>query len=161
MPTRLKAFEKICRRAHIVDESNVNSTNSHPFESRNLFPSFPAKVRKLFDDGHYSEATFEALKFMDRQVQAIAGSCESGFKLMMSVFGGENPTLQLTALSSESQVDEQKGYQFIFAGIMSAIRNPKGHEYSIEDDLDTCLDHLTIVSALLRRLEEAGYTIIS
>lgn len=30
---------------------------------------------------------------------------------------------------------------------------------SIEDDLDTCLGHLTVISALFRRLEEAGYQI--
>lgn len=160
MLTRLEAFQEICRRAHVVDESSSSSGNAHPFERRNLFPSFPKKVRKLFDDGHYSEATFEALKFLDKRVQAIAGSRESGFKLMMSVFGGDSPKLKLTGLTDDSQIDEQKGYQFVFAGIMSAIRNPKGHEHSIEDDLDTCLDHLTIVSALFRRLEDAGYQVV-
>lgn len=157
MRIRLEAFEEICRRAHVVDESGSNLENSHVFEKRNLFPNFPKKVKRLFDDGHYSEATFEALKFLDKRVQLVAGSRESGFKLMMNVFGGEKPKLKLTELADESQIDEQKGYQFMFAGIMSAIRNPKGHEYSIDDDLDTCLDHLTIISALLRRLEEAGY----
>ncbi|MCB2102050.1 MAG: TIGR02391 family protein [Rhodobacterales bacterium] len=157
MPTSLKAFENICRRAHIVDESVLRSVRSHPFEERNLFPDFPKKVRKLFDDGHYSEATFEALKFLDKTVQRISGKRGSGFNLMMSVFGGDNPDIKINALCSESEIDEQKGYQFMFSGIMSAIRNPKGHEHSIEDDLDTCLDHLSMISTLLRRLIESGH----
>lgn len=153
------AFEEICRRAHIVDESSSSDTNAHPFQLRNLYSKFPQKVRNLFDDGHYSEATFEALKFLDKSVQNLAETKDTGFKLMMKVFGGNPPTLKINDLADESKEDEQKGYQFIFAGVMSAIRNPKGHEYSIEDDLDTCLDHLTVISALFRRLEEAGYQI--
>ncbi|MGP1253417.1 MAG: TIGR02391 family protein [Kiloniellales bacterium] len=160
MLTRLNAFEEVCRRAHIVDESSSSNTNAHPFQLRNLYSKFPKKVRSLFDDGHYSESTFEALKFLDKSVQGLAGSKETGFTLMMGVFGGNPPKLPINDLLNESNKDEQKGYQFIFSGVMSAIRNPKGHEHSIEDDLDTCLDHLTVISTLFRRLEEAGYHII-
>lgn len=155
----LDIFEDICRRAHIVDESTLSVAHAHPFEKRDLFPGFPAKVRKLFDDGHYSESTFEALKYLDKKVQAIASSSKSGVQLMMQAFGGHPPVIHLNALSNQSELDEQEGFKFIFAGIMSAIRNPKGHEHSIEDDPDTCLAHLALVSTLLRRLEQAGYDI--
>ena len=161
MPTRFEAFESICRRAHIVDESSSSITNAHPFQLRNLHYKFPPKVKRLFDDGHYSESTFEALKFLDKEVQSLSNSKLTGSKLMMSVFGGDNPKLSINKLSNESEQNEQTGYKFIFSGVMSAIRNPKGHEHSIEDDLDTCLDYLTVISALFRRLEEAGYKISS
>lgn len=160
MHISLSDFEKICRRAHIVNEANSVPQNIHPFESRNLFPNFPKKARKLFDDGHYSEATFEALKFLDKRIQSISGSRESGYKLMMQVLDKSNPRIKLNSLLNQSEIDEQEGFRFIFAGIMSAIRNPKGHEYSIEDDLDTCLDHLTVISTLLRRVEDAGYDVV-
>ena len=77
----------------------------------------------------------------------------------MQAFAAEKPLIQLTNLSNGSELDEQKGYQFIFAGAMLAVRNPRGHEYSITDSPDKCLDHLTLVSLLLRRMEEAGYKI--
>ena len=48
-------------------------------------------------------------------------------------------------------------FRFVFAGSMWAIRNPRGHEFDVIDDPDTCLDHLSFVSMLLRRLEQAGY----
>ena len=157
MPTRLDVFENICRRAHVVDETSSTISNQHPFSVRNLYEKFPQKTKKLFDDGHYSEATFEALKFLDKNIQEISNSRESGVKLMMQVFGGPTPSVKLNPLSNKSEIDEQTGYKLIFSGIMSAIRNPKGHEYEIEDDIDTCLDHLTIVSILIRKLEQAGY----
>jgi hypothetical protein len=40
---------------------------------------------------------------------------------------------------------------------MQGIRNPRAHEPTIVDDPDICLDHLSFVSLLLRRLEQAGY----
>ena len=52
-----------------------------------------------------------------------------------------------------SEKDEQKGFQFMFAGSVSAIRNPRGHEVSLADPIDLCLDHLSVASMLLRRME--------
>jgi hypothetical protein len=45
----------------------------------------------------------------------------------------------------------------MFTGGMKGIRNPRAHEPSIVDDPDICLDHLSFVSLLLRRLEQSGY----
>ena len=159
MRTRLEAFERICRRTHVVNESTSSAANQHPFTARNLHQALPKKTKQLFDDGHYSEATFESLKFLDKLVQRLGGSRENGFQLMMKMFGGDTPSIKLNSLASQSDIDEQNGFKFIFAGIMSALRNPKGHEYAIEDDPDTCLDHLTIISALFRKLESAGHKI--
>jgi uncharacterized protein (TIGR02391 family) len=116
-------------------------------------------VRDLFDDGHYAQATFEAFKFIDKEIQRLSGDSESGFKLMMKVFSESSPKIKLTACTTESQKDEQRGYQFVFAGSVLAIRNPRGHEYSVKDDPDTCMDHLSLASLLLRRLEKSGYRV--
>jgi len=75
---------------------------------------------------------------------------------MMQVFAIENPLVRLNLLSTESEKDEQKGYQFIFAGSVLAIRNPRAHDFGLVDTPDTCLDHLSLASLLLRRLESAG-----
>jgi uncharacterized protein (TIGR02391 family) len=131
----------------------------HPFDERNIHPKLPPIVRNLFDNGYYTQATFEAYKFLDKEVQNLSRLSESGFKLAMQAFAVDAPLIKLTNLSSTSELDEQKGYQFIFAGAMLAVRNPRGHEYSITDSPDKCLDHLTLVSLLLRRLEESGYKI--
>lgn len=76
---------------------------------------------------------------------------------MMEAFTETSPRIQLTAMTTESEADEQRGYKFLFAGTMVAIRNPRGHNHSMVDDPGTCLDHLGLVSALLRRLNQAGF----
>ena len=130
---------------------------AHPFDNRNIHQDLPPKVRELFDDGYYPEATFEAFKYLDKTVEKYSGLTESGAKLMMAAFNENNPKLKLTPLKTTSEKDEQQGYKFIFAGGVQAIRNPRGHEHSAVDNPDICLDHLSFVSLLLRRLEQAGY----
>lgn len=156
----LKAFERITRNAFRFALPKTDISNQdHAFEVRNIHPLLPDEVRNLFDNGHFAQATFEAFKFVDREVARLANRSDSGFKLMMDVFAEGSPIIKLNTGSSTSQKDEQKGFQFLFAGSIVAIRNPRGHEYGISDSLDECLDHLALASILLRRLETAGYTL--
>ena len=151
-------FEAIVRRAHRFTDERLESTvDVHPFDSRNIHPGIPSRVRKLFDDGHYPQATFEAFKFVDKEIQRHSGIGSTGSKLMMEAFKKSTPALRLNPLSNQSEHDEQKGFQFIFAGSVLAIRNPRGHEVSIPESPDQCLDHLSLVSLLLRRLERSGF----
>lgn len=158
MLSKLGRFERIVRRAHRISEARTRSRGfDHPFSDRNIAPELPAIVQQLFDNGHYAQATFEAYKFVDKEIQRHARSSKSGFNLMMDVLGGASPALRLTPMLTSSQQDEQRGFQFLFAGAILAIRNPRGHEYGVNDDPDLCLDHLSLASLLLRRLADAGY----
>lgn len=154
----LHRFEQIVRRAGQFTEARSKPVGGlHPFDERNIHPRLPQIVRDLFDNGHYTQATFEAYKFLDKEIQRHSSLTESGFKLMMQAFAAESPVIQLTALSTSSQKDEQRGFQFLFSGSVLAIRNPRGHEYNVVDSPDKCLDHLNLASMLLRRLEESGF----
>lgn len=159
MSIKLKKFERIVRLSYVVRETKeeLPEQHLHPFEIRNIHPRLPKDVRRLFDDGHFAQATFEAFKFIDKEVQRHSGIKETGYKLMMQAFAEKSPAIKLTKMSNESEVDEQKGFQFLFVGSVLAIRNPRGHEYGIKDDIDSCLDHLSLASILIRRLEQAGY----
>jgi len=161
MASRLARFERIARKLSVLVEKQPavapTAAVEHPFDRRNIHPGLPPKVLKLFDDGHFAEATYEACKYLDKYVSKHSKISESGYKLMMAAFDKNNPKLRLTPLVTISEKDEQEGYRFVFAGGVWAIRNPRGHEYSVNDDPDTCLDHLSFVSLLLRRLEQAGY----
>lgn len=154
MSKSLLAFERIARAAgELSYGAEEESDQSHPFDERNIHPEIGTVALKLFDNGHYSQATFEAFKYLDNSVKKLSRINESGFKLMMAAFAEANPKIRLTALSTQSEIDEQSGFKFIFAGSMSAIRNPRGHEIST-DPIDRCLDHLSFASVLLRRLED-------
>jgi uncharacterized protein (TIGR02391 family) len=162
MAKALDLFEQIVRRSperELPEEAvpTFNGMPLHPFELRNVHTGFPLKVRKLFDDGHGAEATFHAFKYVEKVVQKHANSPQIGEKLMMAVFNENGPSVKISALSNQSELDEQRGYRFIFSGAIVAIRNPGGHEISLSDDPDVCLDHLAFASLLLRRLERSGY----
>ncbi len=158
MDNGFQVFEQVARSVSKLNYAEIErSQPEHPFELRNIHPDLPIKVQELFDDGHYPQSTFEAFKFVDREVARLAASSESGFKLMMTVFSENNPVVKLNDCNSTSEKDEQRGFQFLFAGSILAIRNPRGHEYAVRDSLDECLDHLALASILLRRLELAGH----
>ncbi len=155
---RLDAFRSVVRRVgSLTDRRFSPEANEHPFEARNVHPALPQTVRSLFDDGHYAQATFEAMKFLDKEVQRHSRIEETGFPLMMKALDPKRPSIRLTSLGTETERNEQAGYRFMLAGAMQAIRNPRGHEYSVNDDIGECLDHLSFVSHALRRLDYAGY----
>ena len=164
MPSSLERFEAIARalaklpRREPATQPASETPSLHPFDSRNIHPALPPNVRELFDDGHYPQATFEAFKYLDKTVEKHSGLLnDTGKDLMMKAFKEDAPKIKLTPLITKSEQNQQEGYKFLFAGGIIAIRNPRGHEHSVVDNPDLCLDHLSFVSMLLRRLEEAGY----
>lgn len=160
MPSDWDIFVGVARAsASLGSELEPRDTvPDHPFDSRNIHPGLPPKVRQLFDDVHYSEAALTAFKFVNSEIRRHSGLRLDGVSLMQKALSADNPVLKLVDdLTVESQQSEQRGYKDLFAGGMAAIRNPRAHEYDIEDDLDQCLDYLSLASLLLRRLAEAGF----
>src|SRR5207245_2380605 len=101
----------------------------HPFDLRNIHQDLPPRVRKLFDDSHYPEATSLAFKYLDKKVQEHSGTSNiSGSSLMMDAFKETAPKIRLNGLVTTSEKDEQEGFKFIFAGGMKGIRNPRAHD---------------------------------
>lgn len=153
MNDALTVFERITRIAKNVGQpAAIESRGVHPFDERNIHTEITSVSLKLFDDGHYAQATFEAFKLIDNRVKAISGIEETGFSLMMNAFNETAPKIQLTDLLTMSDKDEQRGFRYIFAGSMAGIRNPRGHD-NRTDPIDLCLDHLSLASVLLRVLE--------
>ncbi|MFC7926109.1 TIGR02391 family protein [Microbacterium laevaniformans] len=141
----------------VAPEVEERPAELHPFEVRNIHPDLPSKVRRQYDDGYFDDATFTAFKFIEQEVKRLSGIRRlTGNALMMKVFDENDPALRINGGTTDSDRDEQFGYRYIFAGAQSGIRNPRGHEVDIPDDPDTCLDHLSIASALLRKLDAAG-----
>lgn len=156
MDNLFRHFESVTRRARNFTEARLEPAGGlHPFDERNIHSKIESVSKKLFDDGHYAQATFEAYKLLDKEVAHYAQTSETGEKLMMKAFNEESPLIQLTDLSTTSKKDEQRGFKFIFSGSVVAIRNPRGHEYGMKDTPTDCLDHLSLASMLLRRLEQA------
>jgi uncharacterized protein (TIGR02391 family) len=163
----LDRFERIARSVGaeqptnapvpLVPADSLDREEPHPFETRNIHPDLPKRVRNLFDDGYGEQAVFEAFKFVEKEVKRISKlEGKTGYALMMDAFNENNAKIKLNHLATESEVDEQRGYKSIFAGAAAGIRNPRGHEIDIGDTPDEALDYLALASLLLRRLDAAG-----
>ena len=150
----LFAIAKSTRNFGTSDDDGGSERSFHPFDSRNIHPEVSNVTLSLFDDGHYSQATFEAFKLLDKRVEALSGLAQSGKSLMMTAFKEEDARIALNGLSTASELNEQEGYKFLFAGSIVGIRNPRGHDVGKKDSLEDCLDHLTLASHLLRMLEK-------
>src|SRR5664280_911422 len=128
MPSSLEKFEAIARAlAQLPQQGPATQPAAalpslHPFDNRNIHPSLPAKVKILFDDGHFPEATSLAFKFLDKRINKISGIAKSGLKLMMDAFDGTPPRVKLNGLATTSEIDEQQGYRFIFAGSSQPVQ---------------------------------------
>lgn len=156
--TSLSVFEGIVRATSQFkfkgEEGDVELVMAvHPFDERNIHPSIVKASLKLFNDGHYSQAVFEAFKYIEIYIKKLSGIKEGGSKLMMAAFIETNPKIALNDLVTASDIDEQMGFRFVFSGVMSAIRNPRAHDI-LTDPIHRCLDYLTLASVLLRRTEE-------
>jgi uncharacterized protein (TIGR02391 family) len=160
----LERFERIVRSVgaerpdqHSAPPESLEREEPHPFETRNIHPDLPKKVRKLFDDGHCDHAVFEAFKFIEKEVKRLSGlRGKTGYALMMEAFNEASAKIPINGLGTDSEIDEQRGYKCIFAGASAGIRNPRGHEVDMADTPDEALDYLALASLLLRRLDAAG-----
>jgi uncharacterized protein (TIGR02391 family) len=161
MANNLPQFERIARNIYrFTNTSFAPEADEHPFDARNIHGSLPVRVKELFDNGHYAEATLEAFKFVDNCVGTLAPGTRSGQARMLEAFRKDAPPIALTPMATESDRDEQEGYRFLFAGSMVGVRNPRAHDHSVVDSPDACLDHLSLASLLLRRLDQAGYRLV-
>lgn len=156
----LSEFERIARSGFRYAGSSPSlevpaTDQDHPFDSRNFHESIHRTCLKLFDDGHFQECVFKALKEVEIQEKNKSGVASGhGFDLMMAVFNEKNPKLRFNALVSESEKNEQLGFRHMFAGVFSGVRNPRGHD-DVPDTLDQCLEHLSLASYLMRQLDRA------
>ncbi len=118
----------------------------------------------------YYRAVEEAIKRYQSTVQGASGSHEDGKSLMMKVFGKDNALLSVTTkykktdgtdFLSTTKENIEEGQKFMSAGMMSGVRNPIAHEEVAElknSGLFTendCLDMLSLLSHLFRRLDNA------
>ena len=110
-----------------------------------------AATRTLYRQGHFARAVEEAFKFLNNAVKGRANDANrDGQDLMLHVFDLQGPALRLSRLRSQSERDQQAGYRFIFAGVMTGIRNPRAHDHALVDEPNVALEMLVLANHLMR-----------
>jgi uncharacterized protein (TIGR02391 family) len=109
---------------------------------------------QLFRDGHYKQAAFEAYVRVIEEVKTRSGLAIDGDSLMNHAFGceGRTPVIQFNSLQTEAERDEQKGFMFLFKGIVG-LRNTKAHSNRLFNDPHRAHEYLALASVLMRVLE--------
>ena len=108
----------------------------------------------LYRDGHYKQAALEAYIRVIEEVKRRSGLALDGDPLMNQAFGSESrlPKLAFNSLSDEPERDEQKGFMFLFKGVVG-LRNSKAHSNRLFNDPSRAHDYLSLASLLMRVLE--------
>lgn len=148
----------IIKKANI-SVSKIDKEINSEFMSRSFHSEIVRHCKKLFIEGHYFHAVFEACKVYNKLVQSKANSNKDGQPLMLEVWGPEKGVLKITPCQTETDRNVQDGVKFLSAGLMQAIRNPTAHEPALDWPIEKkdCLDLLSFLSFLFRKLDDAIY----
>ena len=139
--------------------SDEAKSDLREFLGRAFHPQVDTHCRKLFSQGNYFHAVFEACKLYNKMVREKAMSAKDGEPLMLDVWGWENGVLKVTACQSDTDKNVQDGVKFLSAGLMRAVRNPTAREPALPCPIskEDCLDMLSFVSFLFRQIDKAVY----
>lgn len=124
------------------------------FNKMQFHPRVIAASKSLFRNGHYASAILEAYKAVNNFVKEKTNLALDGKALMSKVFNEEAPIIKLNELLTQSELDEQEGFKFLFMGAMVGIRNPKAHDNIVQTDPYRTLEYLSLASLLMKRIEE-------
>lgn len=121
----------------------------------NLQPTIPAtlwtSVQSAYEAQNYSHAILEATYLISGVLRERAGVDGDGASLVGQALGGDDPKLKLNAFQSESDRNEQKGFEQILRGVYLGIRNPRSHEQTT-DDKETADAIIHFLGYVLKRL---------
>jgi uncharacterized protein (TIGR02391 family) len=111
---------------------------------------------ELYRSGHYKSAALEAYIRVIEQVRVVSKIRDDGDSLMNKAFAcdKQTPVIQFNGLSNDSERDEQRGFLFLFKGIVG-LRNSKAHSNALFDDPLRGHEYLAMASLLIRVLEIA------
>jgi uncharacterized protein (TIGR02391 family) len=132
------------------------------YDALQLHPKINKASEKLFKDGSYKSAIHEACialnNFVREKAKLPNDSKLSDRNVMEQAFSLDNPVIKLNALKTKNDKDEQEGFRFIYMGTTIGIRNPKSHSTTPLNDPYRALEYLSLLSLLMKRVEEGTRT---
>jgi len=126
-------------------------------ETRGTHPEVFKYCRAELLEENYFHAVLEAVKGLAERIRQLSGLGSDGAELVNQVFSIKAPILALNALSSETEISEQKGIVNLLVGVFGAIRNPTAHAPKViwtmpEQD---AIDVFALLSFIHRKLDNA------
>lgn len=110
---------------------------------------------KLFHNGHYSQAVFEASKLLETEIKKKSKIKKIGESLANEVFNEQYPILKINSLKTPEEIDEQKGFRYLYAGTFVGIKNPRSHSIDKSNDKTLAIEYLSLINLLFKKLENS------
>ena len=140
----------------------VCDINNPPQSGWNLIhPQIVAVSKQLYLDGHFANAAQDAfveindrVKKIYRRLNPSASKILDGDAVMTTVFSPNNPMVKICDTTTDSGMNEQKGFMFMLQGAMSALRNPTAHA-NITITAEDSMRRLMYASMLMYKIDEA------
>lgn len=93
-------------------------------------------IAKSYNAELYTSAILESMHFLSNVLREKANLEGDGATLVGQALGGDTPRVRINKFETESERNEQKGYEQIIRGLYQAIRNPRSHDH-FQDKKDT------------------------
>lgn len=127
-----------------------------------IHPLIIKSSKNLYVDGHYTNAAEDALIEVNSRLKIIYQTLKpeetnipDGVDLMHKIFSGNPPLLPLRNDNTDTAKNIQEGFHFMFAGAMSALRNPKAHSNEETISAEESMRRLMFASTLMFAVDEA------
>lgn len=135
------------------------------FVDLELHEKLHSGVKRKFLNHEYQDGLLEAFRELVDTLRTYSGISASDIpsehNLAQSALKKDGSKIKLNHLSNDTETGEQRGYQEITMGIMTAIRNPITHLKETHDfinsrfnDEKTALKIIALISLILERLDE-------
>ena len=162
--THMTKNEDISESLNPIVNALYNIVPEYPLlHWRHLHPSIKDGIYDMYINSQFGHAADQATKMYASKIRDIAKVDEDGARLANHFAypkTGENPTITINDLSTESLRNMQEGQGHLTRGLMVGFRNPINHDPikkvvpEIISELD-CLNILSLVSYLVGKLDYA------
>lgn len=120
-----------------------------------LHPKITLRAYPQFENEHYRDAVFNSIVAVFDLIRQRTGLDLDGASLAGKAFSTSDPYLVFSELTSESGLNEQKGFIQIVQGIYLGVRNPKAHTLEVQPTKEEAAQYLVFASLLARKVEQA------
>lgn len=147
--------------AHTLsDASKLAGELFSELKRRNCHPLLLKYAEEELISKSLFHAISEAAKSIPDRIRRQVSLPSDGDALYTSSFGSKNetPLIFVTAMQTESEVSEQRGFKNLLTGIHGHYRNPRAHSSRVtsSEDKEDFYDAFSLFSYVHRRLDRAG-----
>lgn len=130
--------------------SNIDYTVLDLLHSKIITSSY-----QHFKSENYRDAVLNSVIAVFDFIRQRTGVDKDGSDLIGHVFSLNNPLLKISALVTESEKSEQKGFIQLINGFYQGVRNPKAHTLNLSPSKNVAAQYMVFASLLCQRIEEA------